>query len=188
MFDLLAADLRQKAKVYELPHTSGAMLRMLLNDGSLAQMLFRSMSFCQRHGLKPVAAILYRLNAIITHATIGRNADLGPGFVILHSVGVVINTNVKAGRNLVIYHGVTLGAERNQSPVLGDDVYIGAGAKVIGGVKVGSRVRIGANAVVTKDVPDGATVVGIPARIIRINGAPVQQESTQQDRVDHGSA
>lgn len=181
MFDLLAADLRKKAEVYELPISAGSMLRMLLNDGSLAQILFRSMSFCQRHGLKPLSAILYRLNALITHATIGRGADLGPGFVILHSVGVVINTNVKAGCNLVIYHGVTLGAEHNRSPVLGDDVYIGAGAKVIGGVKVGSRVRIGANAVVTKDVPDGATVVGIPARIVRINGEPVPQEPATQD-------
>ncbi|MEY4764748.1 MAG: hypothetical protein RI907_1421 [Pseudomonadota bacterium] len=176
MFELLAADLRQKAKVYELPDKASSYVRMLLNDGALAQILFRSMGFCQRHGLKPLGAILYRLNAIITHATIGRDADLGPGFVILHSVGVVINTNVKAGRNLVIYHGVTLGAERNLSPILGDDVYIGAGAKVIGGVKVGSRVRIGANAVVTKDVPDGATVVGIPARVIRIDGKPVAAE------------
>lgn len=176
MLDLIAADLRQKARVYELQPSWATTVRMLLNDGSLAHLLFRSMSFCQGHHLKPIAAILYRLNAMITHATIGRNAQIGPGFVILHSVGVVINGNVKAGRNLVIYHGVTLGAERNRSPVLGDDVYIGAGAKVIGGVRVGSRVRIGANAVVTKDVPDDATVVGIPARIVRISGGNVQAE------------
>jgi serine O-acetyltransferase len=94
--------------------------------------------------------------------------------VILHSVGVVINTNVRAGRNLVIYHGVTLGEERHKSPTLGDNVYIGAGAKVIGGVRIGSDVRIGANAVVTKDVPDGATVVGIPARIVRMYGVPLK--------------
>ncbi len=173
MFDLLVADLRKKAEVYDLPDTPGTRLRMLLNDGSLAQMLFRSMSFCQRHHLKPVAALLYRLNAFLTGATIGRNADLGPGFVILHSVSVVINTNVRAGRNLVVYHEVTLGAEHGRVPVLGDDVYIGAGAKIIGGVRIGSNVRIGANAVVTRDVPDGATVVGIPARVIRLNGVAV---------------
>jgi serine O-acetyltransferase len=173
MFDNLAADLRQKAAVYGLPPTTGSLLRMLVNDGSLAQLLYRSMRFCQTHHLGVLGAVLYRLNALITSATIGRNADMGPGFVILHSVGVVINTNVRAGRNLVIYHGVTLGAERNRSPLLGDDVYIGAGAKIIGGVRIGSNVRIGANAVVTKDVPDGATVVGIPARIVRMNGAPV---------------
>jgi serine O-acetyltransferase len=173
MFSNLAADLRHKAQIYDLPPTSGSLLRMLLNDGSAAQVMYRTMRFCQTHHLKILAAIVYRLNATITHATIGRNADMAPGFVILHSVGVVINTNVRAGRNLVIYHGVTLGEERRKSPILGDNVYIGAGAKVIGGVRIGSDVRIGANAVVTKDVPDGATVIGIPARIVRMYGVPL---------------
>jgi serine O-acetyltransferase len=167
VFALLAADLRNKAAVYGLPPTRGAMLRMLLSDGSAAQILYRLMRFCQTHYLKPLAAIVYRLNTFLTSATIGRNAEFGPGFVILHSVGIVINTNVRAGRNLVIYHGVTLGAEHERWPLLGDDVYIGAGAKIIGGVRIGSRVRVGANAVVTRDVPDGVTVVGIPARIVR---------------------
>jgi serine O-acetyltransferase len=174
MFDNLTADLRHKAQIYELPATRGSLLRMLLSDGSAAQVMYRMMRFCQTHHLKILAAILYRLNATITHATIGRNAEMAPGFVILHSVGVVINTNVRAGRDLVIYHGVTLGEERHRSPILGDNVYIGAGAKIIGGVRIGSDVRIGANAVVTKDVPDGATVVGVPARIVRIYGAPKQ--------------
>jgi len=173
MFSNLIADLQQKAVVYELPLTRGTLLRMLINDGGAAQILYRMMRFCQTHRLRILAAIIYRINACLTHATIGRNADIAPGFVILHSLGVVINTNVRAGRNLVIYHNVTLGAERHKSPVLGDNVYIGAGAKVIGGVRIGSDVRIGANAVVTKDVPDGATVVGIPARIVRIYGRPV---------------
>jgi serine O-acetyltransferase len=172
-FPNLAADLRTKAAAYDLPPTRAALLRMLVNDGSAAQIMFRTMRFCQTHHLKPLAAIIYRLNAFITTATLGRNADLGPGFVILHSIGVVIHSNVRAGRNLVVYHGVTLGAEHGKTPVLGDNVYIGAGAKVIGGVHIGSNVRIGANAVVTKDIPDGATVVGIPARIIRLNGLPV---------------
>ena len=173
MFSNLIADLRQKAVVYELPPTKASLFRMLVNDGSAALIMFRMMRFCQTHHLKIFAAVIYRLNALITNATLGRNADIAPGFVILHSIGVVINTNVRAGRNLVIYHGVTLGAERNKSPVLGDNVYIGAGAKIIGGVKVGSNVKIGANAVVTKDIPDGATVVGIPARIVRMYGVPV---------------
>jgi serine O-acetyltransferase len=174
MLENLLADLRHKAQIYELPPTPRSLLRMLVNDGSAAQLMYRMMRFCQTHHCKVVAAILYRLNASITHATIGRNADMAPGFVILHSVGVVINTNVRAGRNLVIYHGVTLGEERHKSPTLGDNVYIGAGAKVIGGVRIGSDVRIGANAVVTKDVPDGATVVGIPARIVRMYGVPLK--------------
>jgi serine O-acetyltransferase len=173
MFSNLVADLQHKAVVYELPPTRGALLRMLVNDGSAAQIMYRMMRFCQTHRLKILAAVIYRLNSFMTHATIGRNANIAPGFVILHSLGVVINTNVRAGRNLVVYHNVTLGAERNKSPILGDNVYIGAGAKVIGGVRIGSDVRIGANAVVSKDVPDGATVVGIPARIVRMYGRPI---------------
>ena len=173
MFSNLVADLHQKARVYELPPTRRSLLRMLFSDGSAAQIMYRMMRFCQTHHLKVLAAVIYRLNGCLTHATIGRNADMGPGFVIVHSVGVVINTNVRAGRNLVIYHCVTLGAERNKNPVLGDNVLIGAGAKVIGGVRVGSNVKIGANAVVTKDVPDGATVIGIPARPVRMYGVPV---------------
>jgi serine O-acetyltransferase len=176
MFSNLVADLRQKAVVYELPPTRGTLLRMLVNDGSAAQIMYRMMRFCQTHRLKILAAIIYRLNAFTTHATIGRNADIAPGFVIVHSLGVVINTNVRAGRNFVVYHNVTVGAVRNRSPILGDNVYIGAGAIVIGGVRIGSDVRIGANAVVTKDVPDGATVVGIPARIVRMYGSPISAQ------------
>lgn len=68
----------------------------------------------------------------------------------------------------MLEHGVTIGAEKEQSPILGNNIFIGAGAKIIGGVRIGDNVKIGANAVVVKDVPDNATVVGVPARIIKI--------------------
>jgi serine O-acetyltransferase len=61
---------------------------------------------------------------------------------------------------------VTIGAERNESPILGDNIFIGSGAKIIGGITLGSRVKVGANAVVTKSLPDDVTAVGIPARIV----------------------
>ncbi len=167
------ADLRRKVEWYELPGGFKSLLRIWFSDGSTAQILYRAMRFCQTHHLKPLAVILYRLNAVISHVVIGRGADFGPGLVILHSIGIVVNSNVRAGKNLVMEHGVTIGAEKNLSPVLGDNVFIGAGAKIIGPVHVGSDVKIGANAVVTKDVPDGATVVGIPARVIKIYGRRV---------------
>jgi serine O-acetyltransferase len=69
---------------------------------------------------------------------------------------------------VVIEHQVTIGAEKGQSPVLGDNVFIGAGAKIIGAVRIGSDVKVGANAVVLDDVPTGATVVGIPARVVGV--------------------
>lgn len=183
MFETLRADLTSKADWYGMPPTARVILRMCGSDGSTAQILYRAMRFCQTHGLKPLAFILYRLNAAIGHCIIGRGADIGPGLVMVHSMGIVINTNVRAGRNLVIEHEVTVGAEKGQSPTIGDNVFIGAGAKVLGPVTVGRDVKIGANAVVTRDVPDGATVVGIPARVIKIYG-----ECIVEGAGDRGSA
>lgn len=170
MFSTVYQDLRHKAEWYGLSLKPRSILRMWFSDGSTAQILYRCMRFCQTHSLKPLALLVYRLNAMVSHVVIGRGADLGPGLVILHSFGIVINSEVRAGRNLVLEHGVTIGAEKGLSPVLGDNVFIGAGAKVIGGVRIGSDVKIGANAVVTSDLPDGATAVGIPARVVRIYG------------------
>ena len=179
MFSLLREDLRHKAEWYGYPITTKSLLRMVFSDGSTAQILYRAMQFCQTHRARPLAFLLYRLNAFFGHAVIGRGADFGPGLVILHSFGVVVNSQVRAGRNLVLEHGVTIGAEKNLSPVLGDNVFIGAGAKIIGAVRVGSDVKIGANAVVTKDLPDGATAVGIPARVVKIYGERVEVEKTE---------
>jgi serine O-acetyltransferase len=78
----------------------------------------------------------------------------------------VINGAVRGGSRIKVEHQVTIGAEGFESPVLGDDIFIGAGAKIVGAVSIGSRVRVGANAVVIADVPDDATAVGVPARNI----------------------
>lgn len=92
-------------------------------------------------------------------------ARIGPGFALVHSVGIVVGKDVVAGRDLVLFHGVTLGDGQGRSgsgqPVIGDRVRIGAGAKVLGPIRVGDGARIGANAVVLADVPAGATVVGV---------------------------
>lgn len=173
LFKIIRADLQHKASWYGLAPNKQSVLRMLVSDGTTAQLLYRCVQFCQQRKLWPIAAILYRLNAVISHIIIGRNADFGPGLVILHSFGTVVNTNVIAGRNLVLENGVTIGAEKRKSPVIGDDVFVGAGAKIIGDVQIGSNVKIGANAVVVSDLPDGATAVGIPARVVRIYGKPV---------------
>ncbi|MFA5143016.1 MAG: hypothetical protein WC522_02445 [Candidatus Omnitrophota bacterium] len=89
----------------------------------------------------------------------------------MHPVGVVINGEVKGGENIVIESGVVLGVARNglpvKAPALGDNIYIGTGAKILGDIKIGSNVKIGANAVVLSDVPDGATAVGIPAKVVK---------------------
>ncbi len=128
--------------------------------------LYRFMQASQRTGLAPLAMIFNKLNSIVGGCVIGRGAEFGPRLVFVHSNGIVINSKVRGGMDVKIEHQVTIGAERGLSPVLGDDVFLGAGAKVLGAVHVGSRVRVGANAVVVKDVPDDTTAVGVPARYI----------------------
>lgn len=99
----------------------------------------------------------------------------GPGLYIGHFGGIVVGEGVVIGRNCNISHGVTIGqtnrGPRKGSPTIGDGVYIGAGAKVIGGILVGNDVAIGANTVVTRDVPDHAVVVGMPGRVVSLEGA-----------------
>ena len=97
---------------------------------------------------------------------IGVRARFGPGFVLIHPVGVVINSSVVGGANVWIESSVVIGDNRGRSPLLGNDIFVGSGAKIIGGVKIGNGVRIGANAVVLHDLANGVTAVGIPAKVL----------------------
>lgn len=144
------------------------LVKILLADGTMAVILFRMGEFCARNYLGVISLLIYKISPMFTQAIIGRGARIGPGFIINHSNGVVINGKVVAGRNLNIDHQVTIGVRGQAYPVLGDNVFIGCGAKILGGVKIGSNVRIGANAVVVKDIPDNATAVGIPAKVVKI--------------------
>ncbi|NML17516.1 serine O-acetyltransferase [Azohydromonas caseinilytica] len=107
------------------------------------------------------------------HASIPYQADIGPGVSFGHRQGIMMGKRVKVGQRCKIRHQVTIAGGKGGGAVIGDDVQIGAGAKIIGAIRIGNRVRIGANAVVVKDVPDDATVVGIPARVVRIAGKKV---------------
>jgi serine O-acetyltransferase len=168
-FQLIASDLRAKSAWLYNATSARAILKTLLTDGTFAMVTYRLMQASQRCRLAPLAMLFNKLTPCI----IGRGADFDPGFVLIHSQGIVINTGVRGGRNVFLEHQVTIGAEKQQAPVLGDDVFVGAGAKILGAVRIGNQVKIGANAVVTKDLPDGATAVGIPARIVKLHGQPV---------------
>ncbi len=170
ILSLIRSDLRAKAQWMYDGVSAKTILKTLLTDGTFAMLTYRFMQASQRFRLAPLAMIFNK----ITPCIIGRGASFGPGFVLIHSNGVVINTGVQGGRNVFIEHQVTIGAEKQQAPVLGDNIFIGAGAKILGAVHIGNDVKIGANAVVTKDVPNGATVVGIPARVIKLFGQPVK--------------
>jgi len=104
-------------------------------------------------------------------------ARIGPGFFIDHGMGVVIGETAEVGANVTLYHGVTLGGtswkKGKRHPTLEDDVVVGAGAKILGPIRVGARTRVGANAVVVKDVPPDSVVVGIPGRVTHRHGERV---------------
>lgn len=166
VFALMASDVRAKAVWLYGDAAWRSVLKARFTDGTFAMVVYRWMQWAQRRRLIPLAMLCNKVNVIFGQCIIGRGADFGEGLVLVHSLGVVINTAVQGGKHVVIEHQVTLGAEKGQSPCLGDHVFVGAGAKVIGAVRLGHHSRIGANAVVLTDVPDGATAVGVPARIV----------------------
>lgn len=117
-----------------------------------------------RRGLLPLAYLLRSRALAKTGAEINPLAVIGPGFNLVHTAGVVIGPHVTIGARAWLFQGVTLGCgSRPGQPTIGDDVLLGAGAKVLGGVSIGDRAKVGANAVVTHDVPADATAVGMPA-------------------------
>lgn len=118
-----------------------------------------------------------QLARFLTGIEIHPGATLGEGILIDHGMGVVIGETAEVGNRVTIYHGSTLGGtgkdKGKRHPTVGDNVIIGSGAKVLGPIKIGSNSKIGANAVVIKDVPEGATVVGVAANTVRINGEKI---------------
>lgn len=131
-----------------------------------------------RNGLRWPARFLSHLARWFTGIEIHPGARIGRRFFIDHGMGVVIGETAEIGDDCTLYHGVTLGGtsweKGKRHPTLGRDVVIGAGAKVLGPITIGNDSRIGSNSVVLKDVPAGATVVGIPGRVV--SGSQSEQE------------
>jgi serine O-acetyltransferase len=177
LFRLIAADLSAKARWNYDRTGPSAILKVLSTDGTAAMVWYRLMQWARRWRLVPLELLFNRANTFFCNCIIGRGAEFGPGFVLIHASGVVINGGVRGGSNVKLKHQVTIGAERRQSPVLGDDLFVGAGAKIIGPVTIGTGARVGANAVVVKDVPAHSTVVGIPARVVRTRQPEAATES-----------
>jgi serine O-acetyltransferase len=113
------------------------------------------------------------VNFVLFGLEIGMDCEIGPGLYFPHTSGTVIGAR-RIGANAVIYHNVTLGAkepdlafEPGKRPEVGDDVFLGSGAKILGGITLGNRAVVAANAVVVHSVPEGAVVAGIPAKIVK---------------------
>jgi serine O-acetyltransferase len=129
-----------------------------------------------------IARTLSTILRWLTGVEIHPGATLGRRFFIDHGMGIVIGETAEIGDDCTLYHGVTLGGTSwsagKRHPTLENNVVVGAGAKILGPLTISADARIGSNAVVVKDVPEGATVVGIPGRIV--NGKPVESSENKQ--------
>jgi serine O-acetyltransferase len=133
-----------------------------------ATVLYRLSHWCYRRRIRLLPGILWRMNIRRFGLDIVPSVPVGPGLYIPHSVGTVVMAR-GLGRNVSLITNVTIGMRNtHEFPFIGNDVTIGAGARVLGGIVVGDGATVGANAVVIDDVPPGVTVVGIPAKPTRL--------------------
>ena len=164
MIAKLVSDMKAKQALYSAYGPPCSLLKAVMTDGTLANVLFRSQEQLAEVGLAVVALLPHHLNKLLNGCVIGVNARFGPGFVLIHPIGVVINSSVRGGSHVYLESSVVIGDNRGKSPSLGSNIFVGSGAKIIGGISIGDGARVGANAVVVKEVLGGRTVVGIPAR------------------------
>ena len=157
-----------------------SIISIILTYPGVKAVFFHQVSnFFYKAGFDLIARIISQTIRFFTGIEIHPGAKIGKNLFIDHGMGVVIGETSEVGDNVTIYHNVTLGgsspsidSERQRHekrhPTIGNDVVIGSGAQIIGPIKVGNNSRIAANAVVVKDVPENATMVGIPARAVKL--------------------
>ena len=157
-----------------------SIISIILTYPGVKAVFFHQISnFFYKAGFDLIARIISQTIRFFTGIEIHPGAKIGKNLFIDHGMGVVIGETSEIGDNVTIYHNVTLGgsspsidSERQRHekrhPTIGNDVVIGSGAQIIGPIKVGNNSRIAANAVVVKDVPENATMVGIPARAVKL--------------------
>lgn len=145
-----------------------------LYSGFKAVRAYRKAHWFYEHNMKFIARYLSQRARHKTGIEIHPGATIGKGLFIDHGMGVVIGETTIIGDNCTLYQGVTLGGtgkdHGKRHPTLGSNVMVGSGAKVLGPFRVGDNARVAAGAVVLDEVPDNATAVGVPARVVRLNG------------------
>ncbi len=178
MFDRLKEDIATiRARD---PAARSALEIWMLYNGLKAVRAHRRAQWCSKHGLHFMARWISQRCVRRTNIEIHPDATIGRRLFIDHGTGVVIGETTEIGDDCTIYQGVTLGGtgkdKGKRHPTLGNHVMVGAGAKVLGPIRIGNNVRIAAGAVVLNDIPDNCTAVGVPARVVRCNGEKVPSE------------
>jgi serine O-acetyltransferase len=160
---------------------------ILFYPGLHALLFHRIAHFLYNWKIPFLPYLIMMFSRFLTGIEIHPGAKIGRRFFIDHGMGVVIGETAIVGDDVVLYQGVTLGGTGKEKgkrhPTIGDGVVIGAGAKILGSITVGSNVNIGANSVVLQNVPGNSTVVGIPGRVVRMNGEKVKEHILNLDHV-----
>lgn len=150
------------------PNIINLAYHLLFSSGFQANILYRYSHLCYILKFKIGAKIISRINLFVTGADISFSAKIGKRLYIPHSYGIVIGSTSVIGDNITILHGVTLGSKeivlspnQKRHPTIGDNVLIGSNAAILGDIDIGNNVKVGSNTVVSKNVPDNSTVVGV---------------------------
>ncbi len=175
MFNTLRKDIKA---VFDMDPAATNLFEVLLTYSGLhAIILHRISHWLWGKRLPVIPRFLSQFGRFLTGIEIHPGARIGSGFFIDHGMGVVIGETAEIGNNVTLFQGVTLGGTGKQRgkrhPTLGNNVVVGAGAKILGAISIGDNVKIGANSVVLRSVPSDSTVVGIPGKVIKVEGESV---------------
>lgn len=142
-------------------------MKLKSENPGIAMKIYRKERWCYLHNLKLLSRILYRINFIFFGCSIPPTTKIGENVIFPHSTGIIIHQNSVIGDNTKIYQNVTIG--NANGPRIGKDCIVGTGACILGDIIIGDNCKIGANAVVLKDLPTGSTAVGVPAQIVKMS-------------------
>ena len=170
VLSIIKKDIDKRAEIEGKKGNLYYYIKVLINPAAMAVVLFRLSNYFVRNGIYFPAKILYIINNIFYTVEIDAGATIGPGLVLFHANGILVQEKTIIGKNCImtLQNTITVGPRADLDPendrtMIGDNVYLGMGSRIIGNITLGNSVVIGANAVVTKSAPDGAVLVGVPA-------------------------